>query len=131
MGRGTRIRVGVPGPHLRGLQVSAAFTARCWPSSPKHRSAAGAKNGLSTPSASEQGVLMNHGWALANGATSRWAQPCEGQHPSQAPDAGLWDADKALMALAESDAFSPRRASLTRGVSRFRRPSPGGASGLR
>jgi NTE family protein len=56
----------------------------------------------------EQGVLMNHGWALANGAISRWAQSLvKNNTPGQVPDAGLLDPDNALMALAESDAIRP------------------------
>jgi NTE family protein len=57
-------------------------------------------------SADEQGVLMNHGWALANGAISRWAGGlAKTKAPGQVPDPGLLDPDNALMALAESDAI--------------------------
>jgi len=52
----------------------------------------------------EKGVLMNHGWALANGAIRRWAMGlAQNAAPGQVPDAGLLDADNALMALAQSD----------------------------
>jgi hypothetical protein len=47
---------------------------------------------------------MNHGWALANGAIRRWAMGlAQNAAPGQVPDAGLLDADNALMALAHSD----------------------------
>jgi NTE family protein len=56
--------------------------------------------------ADEQGVLMNHGWALANGAIARWAQGlAKTNDPGQVPDAGLLKPDNALLALAESDAI--------------------------
>jgi NTE family protein len=52
----------------------------------------------------EQGVLLNHGWALANGAIRRWAMGlARNTGPDQVPDAALLDENKALMALAESD----------------------------
>jgi NTE family protein len=55
-------------------------------------------------SEAEQGVLMNHGWALANGAMTRWGQSLVKTHnPGQVPHPELLAPDNALMALAESD----------------------------
>jgi NTE family protein len=52
----------------------------------------------------EQGVLMNHGWALANGAMRRWGQELTRRdEPGQPPDPGLLAPDSALLALAGSD----------------------------
>jgi len=54
----------------------------------------------------EQSVLINHGWALASAALSRWSpnlttQPSPGDPPSPA----LLDPEAALAALADSDRF--------------------------
>jgi NTE family protein len=57
-------------------------------------------------SPAEQSVLMNHGWALAGAAVSRWSSALISQAaPPQPPDPTLLDPDAALAALAESDRF--------------------------
>ncbi len=57
-------------------------------------------------SPTEQSVLMNHGWALAGAALSRWGTALiTGAAPSQPPEPALLDPDAALAALAHSDRF--------------------------
>src|SRR5262249_59603257 len=54
----------------------------------------------------EQSVLINHGWALAGAALSRWgADLVTRPTPMSPPDPSLLDPDAALAALAESDRF--------------------------
>jgi NTE family protein len=52
----------------------------------------------------EQGVLINHGYALTNAAMARWGQALvRVQAPVAVPDAGLLKPENALLALAGSD----------------------------
>jgi len=54
----------------------------------------------------EQAVLINHGWALAGAAMTRWAADLIAPSaPERPPDPSLLDSDAALAALAESDRF--------------------------
>jgi NTE family protein len=54
----------------------------------------------------EQSVLMNHGWALANAAMSRWGQGLgTNTSPGEPPDGALLEPRAALAALAESSSF--------------------------
>jgi len=54
----------------------------------------------------EQAVLMNHGWALAGAAVTRWAADLvSAKIPAAPPDPALLEPDAALAALAESDRF--------------------------
>ncbi len=57
-------------------------------------------------SPAEQSVLMNHGWALAGAALTRWgADLATTTSPPVPPDPALLDPAAALAALAESDRF--------------------------